>query len=218
MRIFPTRKQMISALPNRGIVAEVGVQLGHFSRNILRQARPRRLHLIDCWQEHHDDLDYPHDGCPGDQAEHNSNFAYVRQRFAAEIARGQVVLHRGYSAPMLQAFPDHYFDWVFIDANHSYEAVSEELATVLPKLKRGGVISGHDYINTPHWKNLNYGVVEAVDEFCARHGWELIAKTPGPGWEVDQTDNPSFAIRQAGLKPLWYAWEARLPFVIRRAA
>jgi len=209
---------MISALPNHAIAAEIGVQRGNFSRCILRKNRPARLHLIDCWEEHHDGLDYPHDGCPGTQADHDSHYSYVTRRFAAEIASGQVELHRGYSVPMLESFPEAYFDWIFIDANHSYDAVAQELAAALPKMKAGGVISGHDYINTTHWKNLNYGVVEAVDDFCAQQGWELIAKTAGPGWDVDQTDNPSFAIRQAGLPPLWHAWEAWLPFVIRRAA
>jgi hypothetical protein len=218
MRIFPTRKKMISAFPNGGVVAEVGVQIGHFSHQILRKARPSKLHLIDCWEEHHEELHYPHDGCPGDQAEHNSNYEVVQQRFAEQIAQGQVEMHRGYSAPMLATLPDNYLDWAFIDANHSYSAVCEDLAAALPKMKPGGVISGHDYINTPHWNDLNYGVVEAVDEFCDREGWEMIAKTPGPGWDVDETDNPSFAIRQQGLKPLWHAWEAFLPFVVRRAA
>lgn len=218
MRIFSTRTKMVSAFPNGGIAAEVGVQIGLFSDQILREARPKRLHLIDCWETYREDINYLYDGCPGDQAKHDSNFEYVQRRFAKEIARGQVELHRGYSAPMLQTLPENYLDWVFIDANHSYEAVTEDLAAVLPKMKPGGVISGHDYINTPHWKNLNYGVVEAVDEFCEREGWELIAKTPGPGWDVDETDNPSFAIRRKGLKPLWYAFESFLPFVVRRAA
>jgi len=218
MRFFPKRGKMISAFPNGGIVAEIGVQIGLFSKQILCNTRPRRLHLIDCWETYNSDINYPYDGCPGDQAKHDSNYEYVQQQFAQEIASGQVKLHRGYSAPMIKTLPDNYLDWVFIDANHSYAAVCDDLAAVLPKMKRGGVISGHDYINTPHWKKLNYGVVEAVDEFCAREGWEMIAMTPGPGWDVDQTDNPSFAIRQQGLKPLWYAWESHLPFVIRRAA
>ena len=218
MRVFATRRQLVTALPSRAVVAEIGVQRGNFSKKILRKAKPRRLHLIDCWEEHHDGLGYPHDGRPVSQTNHDDNYAFVEERFAAGIAAGRVQLHRGYSVPLLKAFPDSYFDWIYIDANHTYEAVSSELAAALTKIKPGGVIAGHDYIDTLYWKKRNFGVVEAVDEFCGRHGWEIIAETSEPGWDVDQSDNPSYAIRQAGLRPLWYGWEAWLPFVIRRAA
>jgi hypothetical protein len=218
MRIFSTRKKLVAALPRQAVVAEIGVQCGDFSRSILRKAKPRRLHLIDCWEVYREDLEYPHDGFAGSQNDHQRNHDRVLARFAAEIATGRVMLHRGYSVPVLRTFPDAYFDWIYIDANHTYDAVSSELAAAMPKIKPGGVIAGHDYIDSPYWRNRNFGVVEAVNEFCVEQGWEIIGQTPGPGWDVDQTDNPSFAIRQAGRVPLWYAWEEWFPFVIGRAA
>jgi hypothetical protein len=218
VREFPTRKKLVAALPQRAIVAEIGVERGDFSRSILRKARPRRLHLIDCWEKHHAGLNYPHDGFDNSQPDHDENYSYVLRRFAAEIGSGQIVVHRGYSLPALCGFPDAYFDWIYIDANHAYDAVAAELSAALPKVKPGGVIAGHDYINTPYWKNRNYGVVEAVHDFCAAHGWELVAKSSGPGWDVDRKENPSFAIRQAGLAPVWRAWKSWFPFSIGRAA
>ncbi|TWT46787.1 class I SAM-dependent methyltransferase [Botrimarina hoheduenensis] len=218
MRTFPRRGRMIRALPHNAVVVEIGVNQGEFSQTILSKTSPRKLHLIDCWEEHHEGLDYPHDGFYAKQADHQSNFDLVRQRFAGPIATGQVAVHRGYSVPMLETLADASIDWVYVDANHSYEAVAAELAVLLRKVKPGGVIAGHDYISTPYWKERNYGVVEAVDEFCWRHGWELIGRTTGPGWDIDQSDNPSFAIRQKGLPPLW-SWSRewlRLP--ARRAA
>ena len=50
-------------------------------------------------------------------------------------------------------------DFVFIDADHSYEAVKRDIAAWLPKVKSGGVIAGHDYC---HWPG--FGVIEAVTE------------------------------------------------------
>ena len=49
-------------------------------------------------------------------------------------------------------------DFVFIDANHVYEAVIDDLHAWYPKVKVGGIIAGHDYYNDP-------GVKRAVDEF-----------------------------------------------------
>lgn len=43
------------------------------------------------------------------------------------------------------SFADRSIDWVFIDADHSYDAVLADIAAWAPKVKDGGLISGHDY-------------------------------------------------------------------------
>ena len=55
-------------------------------------------------------------------------------------------------------FEDKSVDIVYIDANHDYEEVKKDIVNWLPKIKNGGIISGHDYCQ--HWS----GVVRAVDE------------------------------------------------------
>lgn len=50
-------------------------------------------------------------------------------------------------------------DFVYIDAAHDYESVCSDIAHWAPKVKRGGLICGHDY-------GKESGVKEAVDEFC----------------------------------------------------
>lgn len=57
-------------------------------------------------------------------------------------------------------FPKKYFDLVFIDADHQYEAVQDDIEAWLPLIKKGGFITGHDYGH----KNFP-GVKKAVDEF-----------------------------------------------------
>jgi len=49
-------------------------------------------------------------------------------------------------------------DLVYIDADHSYESVKADISTWLPKVRKGGIICGHDY--TRQWP----GVIQAVDE------------------------------------------------------
>jgi len=62
----------------------------------------------------------------------------------------------------VKLFPDEYFDFVFIDAFHSYEAVRDDIIHWLPKVKPGGVLAGHDYcVEEPDtWP----GVVRAVNQ------------------------------------------------------
>ncbi len=54
---------------------------------------------------------------------------------------------------------DGSLDFVFIDADHSYEAVRDDIRNWRPKVRRGGWLGGHDY-RSDKWP----GVVRAVDE------------------------------------------------------
>jgi len=55
---------------------------------------------------------------------------------------------------------DNYFDFIYIDGDHEYNAVKYDIENWVPKVKKGGYIGGHDYdlIKFP-------GVIKAVDEF-----------------------------------------------------
>jgi len=63
-------------------------------------------------------------------------------------------------------YNDNSLDFVFIDANHVYEAVKDDLQAWFPKVKTGGIIAGHDYYN-------DLGVKNAVDEFFGESNLHL---------------------------------------------
>ena len=65
-------------------------------------------------------------------------------------------------------------DMVFIDGNHTYEYVKEDMECWEPLIRKGGIISGHDYLNP------TYGVKQAVDE---RYG-EKVKELPGGCWYI----------------------------------
>lgn len=58
-------------------------------------------------------------------------------------------------------FPQASVDAVYIDEVHDYESVKADIMTWLPKIKVGGTICGHDYIERPEY---NFGVIRAVCE------------------------------------------------------
>jgi len=68
---------------------------------------------------------------------------------------------------------DEPLDFVYIDANHNYDKVLEDCETWLPKIKSGGIISGHDYNKSP-----DDDVSRAVDDFTNKHNLLLIEKVP----------------------------------------
>ena len=66
-------------------------------------------------------------------------------------------------------------DFVFVDADHSYEGAKQDILRWFPKLREGGVMLGHDY-NPPVWP----GVVRAVHEIFG----DKVRVHPGEVWEA----------------------------------
>jgi predicted O-methyltransferase YrrM len=64
------------------------------------------------------------------------------------------------------SFSDESLDWVYIDGDHSYEAVKRDLEAYYRVVKPGGFIAGDDYGAANGW--FGDGVTRAVDEFAAR--------------------------------------------------
>lgn len=74
-----------------------------------------------------------------------------------------------------QKFDDESLDFVFIDADHQYDSVLNDIKVWLPKIRVGGIIAGHDY-NDYEEINSYPGVRKAVDE-CFPNGVDVITRT-----------------------------------------
>eukprot|EP00929_Paragymnodinium_shiwhaense_P072484 TRINITY_DN36791_c0_g1_i1.p1 TRINITY_DN36791_c0_g1~~TRINITY_DN36791_c0_g1_i1.p1 ORF type:complete len:433 (-),score=36.08 TRINITY_DN36791_c0_g1_i1:149-1447(-) len=73
------------------------------------------------------------------------------------------------------------FDFVFIDADHSYTSVQEDLAAWAPKVRKGGLVAGHDYDNRLDQAGV-MGVVRAVAEYIANRDVTLHVAPAGTFW------------------------------------
>lgn len=62
-----------------------------------------------------------------------------------------------YSYNVAQVIPDESLDFCYIDGDHSYEGVRKDIELFYPKVRKGGVLCGHDF-------NI-FGVAKAVCEF-----------------------------------------------------
>jgi len=73
-------------------------------------------------------------------------------------SNGAVALMETDSHTARYAFQDGSLDLVYIDANHAYEHVIEDIRDWLPKVKPGGIIAGHDY----NMEGVSRAVTEAL--------------------------------------------------------
>ena len=176
------RAQLLTHLPQGGVVAEVGVFRGAFATEILKKSRPEKLHLIDPWA---------HDGNPTDQhvVAMQASHDRVQRLFADDTKTGRVEIHRDYSTSAALTFPDHYFDWVYIDAEHDYTSVKTDLEAFRDKVKPDGVILGHDF--SRRHDRAYFGVITAVREFAIEHAFEilLITNESSPTYLLMRADN-----------------------------
>ena len=174
----PTNAQrrhfLLEMLPPGSVGAEIGVHLGDFSQVILETVAPRQLHLIDPWI-YNPALEYERalygGRSEGGQSEMDERHMSVLDRFGPEINRGQIIVHRGESAEMLGALPDASLDWVYIDGNHTYDFVVQDLRLSLAKTKPGGLVTGDDYGEGGWWDG---GVKQAVDELAESGNAQLL--------------------------------------------
>jgi hypothetical protein len=171
-----TREALLKNLPKNKVVAEIGVDHGEFSELIIKTNSPQKLHLIDSWAE--------------DTRYHSGLKSIVENRFKNEIDKDMINLNVGLSTTVLRDFPDAYFDWVYLDTDHSFQTTKAELAILKSKVKPGGIIAGHDYTIGNWVGGYRYGVIEAVNEFCVNENWEIIFLT------VESDHHRSFAIKE----------------------
>jgi hypothetical protein len=157
------RLYALFAAPRGGVCAEIGVWQGGFSRRIVQLRKPRELHLIDPWQFVPSLPERMYGGSVArSQSDMDGIMAAVVDRFAGNAA---VKVHRCTSIDAAKNFSDSYFDWVYVDGDHSYGAVLADLNAWFPKVKHGGKIVLDDYI----WQDeiREFSVKAAADDFIA---------------------------------------------------
>lgn len=161
------RIRMLERMPKNGRCAEIGVWNGGFSGVILEVTQPRELTLIDPWEllSGQDEGEWTH--------KKHQNHEFMQGMYT-NVARNyahlpNVKISKGFSAEVLETFPDNYFDWLYIDGNHLYEFVRKDVEIAFRKVRTGGIIAGDDF----YWKkNERQHVKEAVLDAMKAHGMQ----------------------------------------------
>lgn len=168
-----SRRWLAAAARDAARIIEVGCWYGR-STKVLAEATSGHVWAVDHWR-----------GTPHDEAQHSrlyaellaavDPFAEFTRNLAPEIATGRVIPVRMAStdaaAHLLETEGPGSFDFVFLDADHSYEGIVSDIACYLPLVRRGGLLAGHDY----HWP----GVQQAVDEY-----FPTATKGPKSLWSI----------------------------------
>ena len=134
---------------------EVGVYEGRNALSMYNHLNIRKLYLVDPWKEYND---YMVGHSIDDQKKHDENYSKVKKIFSGHK---NVEIIRKTSEEASKNFEDNSLDFVYLDGDHSYEAVKLDLQCWYPKLNEYGVMCGDDYGHIS-----GRAVIKAVNEFA----------------------------------------------------
>jgi len=150
----------------RGV--EVGTCKGTFANIIVHRWNPNlfdSLSLVDTW-------------APYGAEDQNLNLRRIKRRYRRN---SKVSIFQEDSVTASKNFGDGSIDWVFIDGDHSYEGVKADIEAWWPKVRLGGLFSGHDY------GKPRMGVRRAVTEFALVKGLRVHETDNHSSWMILKT-------------------------------
>ena len=197
--VFDKRDKLPQFLNSLGLIkgVEVGSFKGEFANTLLNNWGGR-LYMVDVWRPLPDDA-------YNDASNHKDHIdAYACAMKNIEGFEDRASMLRMKSKEGSELFADNSLDFVYIDANHTYQSVKDDIEYWYPKVKTGGLFMGHDYIhdnlyNEGHkdipislWSDTEpepkyagmFGVTPAVNEFAAdnEYGLSITEEYLGTWW------------------------------------
>lgn len=133
-------QKLANSLPDKSTIVEIGVWQGRSLCSIARQITEKdlRVYAVDTFE-----------GTPGVQVVHDceGRMQEIFQRNAEKFGFSkQLTILRGHSPSMANDFQEK-ISLVFIDGDHKSESVAADIEAWWPHVRKGGLISGHDFSN-----------------------------------------------------------------------
>ena len=161
---IPTFLKLLGLTDN---ICELGVAAGGYLFPLITQSHPKNCLAMDAWSE---------EVCPYySQDKHDRNLTHVHKIFkdVKKWAGTSLDVVKGDHDLLVDNYEDESFDFIYIDTDHSYKVTESCIRLWWPKVKKGGILAGHDYNS----RNKLYGVVEAVDEFVEKNNIQYFHTT-----------------------------------------
>jgi len=170
---------VVKKFPNGSRFVEVGALLGQSTAflvvEMINKNKEMKINVVDTWKGTEPWTDI------GEKISEHQNFIKkygkdLYPKFEENMKKFGLFNYiwpiQMKSEEAVEMFRDKTLDFVFIDADHSYNAVRLDIDVWLPKVKVGGILAGHDYSLSADWsrKGVIKAVTETFGENCERIG------------------------------------------------
>jgi len=158
--------------------AEIGIHRGEFIEKFCKEGL--RMYAIDPWEES--------DDYTRNQARLDKVYDHAKKRLSKY---DDCMIIRKDSMEAVLDLPDECLDFVYIDGNHHFKYVAEDLVEWSKKVKSGGVICGHDFVYTRGRNNLAvchvpFVLLAYLDAYRIKNWYVLGDKDQKPGEKRDR--------------------------------
>lgn len=155
---------------------EVGVYRGFYSKYLLHFCPGLKLFGVDAWKIYGDYHDYT----PEDIELAFQEAKKLEEKFDYHLIRG-------WSVDIAKRFTNESLDFVYIDGNHALEFVIADIAAWAPKVRKGGIVAGHDFddYSTHATRSKEMHVIPAVKAWMESYGihpWFVITNNGNKTW------------------------------------
>lgn len=139
---------------------EIGTDRGGYAKNILDRIPDVYLYTLDPWLPYNE----------GNEVKDVNKMIEIEDEAMRTLSKyPNCTVWKTTSMNALKYFDNDSLDFVFIDGNHEYEYVKEDIREWTKKVKPGGIVCGHDYKED---ESKKYGVVKAVNEYVEENNIE----------------------------------------------
>ena len=166
------------------IGVEIGVEMGYFSEYLLNTGLFNKLYSIDPWCDKIPGVYQNGDQYYSSNSEYTYNFA---KNLLCKYNESEIL--RMSSDDASYKFDDNSIDFIFIDGDHTEQGVYGDLKNWYPKVKSGGILSGHDYVDRE--MDCGNGIIScfkvktSVDKFLQEKNLNInVVKDSDAGFEV----------------------------------
>lgn len=164
-----TREDMYRMFAQLGFTvgAEVGVEKGKNAQTMFEIIPNLKLFGVDPYKQH------PQASYAYHAALRHWNPQYLhncKQQCLKRMRGRNFTLLQGFGEDMVKKIKDNSLDFVYIDADHSYDFIMQDIILWGRKVRKGGIVSGHDYFYDNDRSGRRAKVTQAVNDYTRVHG------------------------------------------------
>jgi len=173
--------QIKNFLVDVDIAVEVGTYKGDFGQIIIDKTKPNNFYAVDPLRLFPGMISYP-----VSEFDSQELLDALAKKVSTRFSKQGHTLLRGTSKEQSTTFENGSIDFFYIDGDHTYEGCKLDIDLWWPKIKSGGILSGHDFCESVNSKTgLKFGVIEAVTEFVEKNNLKLYTTNESyPSWLV----------------------------------
>ena len=166
---------LVNYLPDNVIMAEIGCYAGEGALFFLKSGKIKKYYAVDPWK---DSLEGEVEGT--EEFKQRTKFVYDNIEWAEKSFDIRILPYKDIVVKLKMTFFEAWhllpqLDLIYIDGDHRYDGVLNDILLAKKLVKKGGIISGHDY----HWESP--GVIKAVDEVFGKP----LKIYPDSSWRID---------------------------------